>query len=74
MSLLLRASLARVLQGFQLRLLQELCQMPVLEMASYGEPVKSRSYFLLAQEKPKNELRAAPCCGFTSSSAKEPFY
>ena len=43
--MILRASLAGLLQGLQLRLLQELCQTPVLERAPHGEPVKSRSHF-----------------------------
>ena len=51
----LRASLAGLLQGLQLRLLQELCQTPVLERAPHGEPVKSQSHFLPAQEKPKKQ-------------------
>ena len=48
-----RASLAGLLQGLQLRLLQELCQTPVLERALHGEPVKSRSHFLPTQERPQ---------------------
>ena len=43
-----RASLVVLLQWFQLWPLQELCKMSVLERAPYGEPVKSRSYFLPA--------------------------
>ena len=29
--------------------------------------------FCLRRKSLKNELRTTPCCGFTSSSAKEPF-
>ena len=47
------SKLTSMSQGLQLRLLQELCQTSVLERAPYGEPVKSRSHLLPAQEKPK---------------------
>ena len=42
-----------------------------------GLRMESRSragaIFCLRRRSLKNRLRAAPCCGFTSSSAKEPF-
>ena len=47
--------------------------MPVLERASHGDRSRVGAIFCLRRRSLKNELRAAPCCGFTSSSAKEPF-
>ena len=38
-----------------------------------GRRSRAGAIFYLCRRSLKNELRAAPCCGFTSSSAKEPF-
>ena len=38
-----------------------------------GSRSRAGAIFCLRRRSLKNKLRAAPCCGFTSSSAKEPF-
>ena len=38
-----------------------------------GSRSKAGAIFCLRRRSFKNELRTASCCGFTSSSAKEPF-
>ena len=38
-----------------------------------GSRSRAGAIFCLRRRSLENELRAVPCCGFTSSSAKEPF-